>query len=107
MAEKPWTPGPWHYRYDKYEGDAILAAGPRWVLRRIDDPDTLYMVPYIPNQADAHLIAAGPDVVEALERLVTLLTEDTDFLMSYPEAVEDVEQAHAALAKAYGREPDQ
>jgi hypothetical protein len=53
------TPGRWYYKHDKYEGDAIIADGPRWVVRRVEDPDTGYDIVSIPNEADAKLIAAA------------------------------------------------
>lgn len=105
MSETKYTPGPWHadesgavwrrHPSDLYEnggqvvGDRPLArACAAW-----DEPLQGY-----PLEANAQLIAAAPELYEALERSL-------DWLASYPGfGSEDAyNQARAALAKA-GRE---
>lgn len=86
MSDKPkWTPGPWE-AYDRAIGWEIHAAG-----REINDGhrDTF-------READAHLIAAAPDLYEALHRIVSTMNDDDDGMRL------DLGLAHAALKKARG-----
>lgn len=91
------TPGPWRYHHDKYEGDAILASNKpvKWVVRRSEDTDTGYDVVDIPNEADALLIAAAPELLDALENLVIGLSMGWDL-----EGL--IQAANSAIAKAHG-----
>jgi hypothetical protein len=54
----------------------------------------------VESEADAHLIAAAPDLYAALEKIVgTLIFEDDEGLVTYSE---QVIAARAAMAKARG-----
>jgi alpha-N-acetylglucosamine transferase len=55
----------------------------------------------IPNEglANAHLIAAAPDMYEALRELYRILEEDEDYKRYNPK----MKQAEQALAKAEGK----
>jgi len=86
MTDKPWTPGPWHITdcpcghprcNDKHISSGKFCQGSGF------DPDT------------ANLVAAAPDLVEALEKIEP-----------YLEAQDLREIAESALAKAYGKEPN-
>lgn len=104
MSELQHTPGPWRHHYDKYDGDSIQANQKpiQFVVRRFQDPDTCYDVVDIPNTADAHLIAAAPELLEALEGLVGELARQ------FPAMALDncpaTRKARAAIARAKGGE---
>lgn len=90
------TPGPWAVKFSKYESDVLLVqAGmpSNRVLARFggeDEPlDEAAM-------ADAALIAAAPDLLNALRGLMAWCAGD---VLDLPE----VNAARAAIAKAEGR----
>jgi len=103
--DQKWTPGPWFVR--QWEGD-------EWPEKRITvGPEdgrssTAVMISprYPPDHVidDANLVAAAPDLVEALE---TLIEETTD-VRGIDDRMEEIycpeayAEARAALAKAYG-----
>lgn len=91
-----WTKGPW--RYDtgpSFSGmyHSVLADGETLVCECWEQPDDI-------AQADAHLIAAAPDLYAALEEMVALdeMTSDAMDWAATPEVI----AARAALAKARG-----
>ena len=83
--ERKWTPGPWRVEY-KYGDMAIIADGDSIMCDMTYYP----LVPDNPN--DWHLIAAAPDLYDALEKLINAL--DVSF--------DDDPNAYTALAKARG-----
>ena len=94
MTDQPkWTPGPWVAKWSKYEeGNFIVQAGmpTNRVLAQFDgDGDG----PDGQSLADAHLIAAAPDLYAALEMAQLWLSVDGRF---------DMQGINAALAKARG-----
>lgn len=91
------TPGPWSVRFDFVvqaasfdDGRLVPVAQPYGV--NADRTDLF---------ANARLIAAAPDLVEALQRALMALT---GYLPGHRNEVTDaaIEHAHAALAKATG-----
>ena len=90
MTEAGRTPGPWH-----------IMEGTDWV---IISPEVSVAAVYTPRgdrevrQANAHLIAAAPDLLEALEYVLSKNTIDMDDAM--------IDVVTAALAKAKGEEAD-
>lgn len=87
-----YTPGPWSINRHYIESASGIC---RARIAIIDDgagtnPD-----------ANAALIAAAPDILEALEDLVKVLTVD---LKGHSIAVPEVRNATAAIAKARGEE---
>lgn len=54
-----------------------------------------------PNEANARLISAAPDMLEALKEIVR--TEVVEYLV-HPEQFDAINMARAALAKAEGRD---
>jgi hypothetical protein len=81
MTERKWTPGPWSIGSDLTFGPNGWGVG---VIVAANTGDTI---------ADAHLIAAAPDLYEALD---ALYESDT------PPDFELWMKAKAALAKARG-----
>ena len=84
------TPGPWRYEYEPgYCGELIAPDG--MTIAAFDDE---------PRPNDARLIAAAPELLEALRRIVEwdvagmALTED------------HISQANFAIAKATGAQHD-
>ena len=100
MTDQPkWTKGPWAAKWSKYEEDNfIVQAGmpSNRVLAQFDgDGDG----PDDQSLADAHLIAAAPDMAEALEKALNFIT-NTESEMG--ETLPCGDAARAALAKARG-----
>ena len=84
MSETKHTPGPWTYEPgDSMECGGILAPA-RMVCDFIEDP----------NEADARLIAAAPDLLESLEYAIRMVPE-----------LATVPGVKAAIAKATGETP--
>ena len=100
MSERKWTKGPWVTEPENYDGDGgvlvrvggdyprncIANAWRQQSAMEVDDE----------GQANAHLIAAAPDLYEALE-MVNLWFEGSD--MDLAKVLKPVK---AALSKARG-----
>jgi hypothetical protein len=90
------TPGPWtFYRessWDRGESYGVKAPAPHyWVVPTLNI-----------NPADAHLIAAAPDLLEALKNLLWYVGQLEMLVYSADDAGEheEVAKARAAIAKA-------
>ena len=102
------TPGPWRvYTNGNMENRlAIQADGP--TVARIDTVETiadirLKSVTDLPAEANADLMAAAPELLEALERLVALLRDqrlDGNLAPIRNGVIEAVELGRAAIEKA-------
>lgn len=111
MSAPKWTPGPWKARppgesggftnwivtcprYDGYADEALLAVASTTIATY--------------SEADAHLIAAAPDLheacVDAVNELVFLLAEVSKFAPGTYSATGAIERARAALSKAEGQQ---
>jgi hypothetical protein len=88
MSNTQHTPGPWRYDYELDYCGEIIASNGTSICSFTDEPST----------NDARLIAAAPELLEALQGMLDLL-EDTSEL-SRKLAVMD---ARAAIAKATGK----
>lgn len=100
------------FEYVESEGKSIFSKGP-WVWYNnlsgekigISDggKDVLYVNHsesiVIPREKDAHLIAAAPDLYEALQACLNFM-ENTESELGF--SLESADQARAALAKARG-----
>ena len=85
------TPGPWEWnKYGALLHEDEIVLGIDGGCRRCD----------YPNEADVHLIAAAPDLLEALESMLQsfLITQSLD---DYPIDA-PCNKARAAIAKAKG-----
>lgn len=99
--ETKWTPGPWVVRDCPMER-AATDLKDNGGIKLIDYKDekyegTLAIVQTELSQANAHIIAAAPELYTALEELMTLVELEFD-AYNYQEQV----NARAALAKARG-----
>lgn len=103
----PWTPGPWrqvwstngHFMIGIAGQDGVGVTDSRFNLWSGDDAEA---------KANAHLIAAAPELAEALDCLLTTYVEmvnsgDCGFWDA--EKQPEVIAARAALAKARGETP--
>jgi len=99
------SPAPWKIagRYGKYSDEITDANGQAiaWVFTRKADPQTVTgILPNPQGEANAHLLAAAPDLLEALEQAADYLAE------FFEEGREHrvIKLADAAIAKAEGRQ---
>lgn len=90
MTERKWTPGPWVWRTGKGSWQGSIEPD---ICDFGDDTHYYPSEGTPPNEANAHLIAAAPDLYEALERLVIELDGS---------GMEWADDANIALAKARG-----
>lgn len=90
-TEQKWTPGPWEW------DDCVWGYDPNeqapWLVQKDSG------VPVLRGEircarANAHLIAAAPELYEALE-----------MMLEFPKAGPSTSTARAALAKARGEQP--
>lgn len=90
----PHTPGPWYA-----DGDHVVKHDYAQDIICVPPRGDAYRRPYEEARANACLIAAAPDLLAALARLVDFVSA----LDEFPEEIEDAhEQARAAIAKAKG-----
>lgn len=107
--EKKFTPGPWRVGMESGHNANVITA--------VSDGDGICLVYGIPQNrkvdevgtssgiANAHLIAAAPDLMEALERLLNAylnIADSGDAGNWDAEKESEVVTARAAIAKAYG-----
>lgn len=86
------TPGPWSFR----------GCDGGWAIDFNEDQEQV--VDYVYEEADARLIAAAPELLEALEDIANDYAErfDMDSQSTNPGMKVVVENARAAIAKARG-----
>lgn len=87
MSETKWTPGPWAL-------EEVMPEDKDWGLCEITASDDSFVATAVIGVANARLIAAGPDMAEALQ--LFLDNCDNSECMY-------CEKARAALAKARGQ----
>lgn len=99
------TPGPWHA--DGLEIWATKAV--RFNLTTVGTPMIAAVCAHadmeggFPANANARIIAAAPELLEALERLVTeIILSDVDMEYIDSHFMPHIEKARAAIAKATG-----
>jgi len=96
MSEAKFTPGPWEWDGDVWDYDYAEEAP--WLIGK-DNQIILKGEIDCANKANAHLIAAAPDLYEAIKELLYALQDDDNWRTSGV-----YEDAEAALAKARGEE---
>ena len=102
MSESKHTPGPWTVDWSDdgpliYTGDLLIASvsgsTEHVEVQGLDGETT---------EANAWLIAAAPDLLAALERILARV-ETLNLFAEHGEDAKVVEQARAAIAKAQGQ----
>ena len=96
MTDK-FTPGPWKAEcIGKHWNNPDIE---NWIITYTDDGERI--VDHVYEAADAHLIAAAPDLLQALEAML-----DADRAYEYGGYTESelaaIKQSRAAIAKARG-----
>lgn len=97
------TPGPWEIAPYAGSGRQIYGPNSRGICicglaPNPFDPDSTE------NDPDAHLIAAAPDMLAALERAAVFLDDIAEASMN-PDANDAASMVRAAIAKATGGQP--
>lgn len=104
MAETKHSPGPWKLAYDKGSNRDIMTNNARVA--------TAWLAYVTPEEyhANAHLIAAAPDLLEALRELDAAIDDealyepdDDEHAKALDRLIEAQKAARAAIAKAEGR----
>lgn len=93
MTETKFTPGPWQTHISEVRGDLCVISERAWICGEI--LNRVRSIPEEEARANAHLIAAAPDVYEALEAAAN----SAGFQYMWPNTRSKIE---AALAKARG-----
>lgn len=93
------TPGPWKIKSAKtLEGDEFL-----YIINKGDDVcKTMWDVPMATQIANANLIHAAPDMLEALKMAVGYIEAMQQLYPESEKIAADVKAGHAAIAKAEG-----
>ena len=88
------TPGPWQYLPgdEDEETCGLIVGKTAWVCDFVSDP----------IEANARLIAAAPDLLEALKEMVEIAELTIGWFSTPPNANGPLIQARAAIAKAEG-----
>ncbi|WP_422028218.1 hypothetical protein [Roseovarius sp.] len=108
MSERKWTKGPWEAALERgchgVIAHALPEGGANFVALVGNDADTAEREPS--RFANAHLIAAAPELYEALEKAVTAIEWwQEEHGCCHGATDGELEQAAAALAKARGEAP--
>jgi hypothetical protein len=112
MSETTWTPGPWHFGKMNGYGDNLCVTrrptneyGPQGTIGDCPIAQVYAKAPHwensFPYEANARLIAAAPELAEALDNIMMAL----DLPGDHCELANAKRQAAAALAKARGETP--
>ena len=100
MTDQPkWTPGPWSVERNKRTWGWVDVVGPSLGVGGPTQATDLTLADEVKRIAEAHLIAAAPDMAEALEKALNFIT-NTESEMG--ETLPCGDAARAALAKARG-----
>ena len=98
MSEPECTPGPWEYHDDP--NSVTIDIYPK---KRPSLPiGTIYKTRGRPSKANAHMIAAAPDLYEALEEAVLQIEYLEDKFSHTGTGTSGLARIRAALAKARG-----
>ena len=100
MTDQPkWTPGPWAVERNKRTWGWVDVVGPSLGVGGPTQATDLTLADEVKRIAEAHLIAAAPDLYAALEKALNFIT-NTESEMG--ETLPCGDAARAALAKARG-----
>ena len=96
MSTQKHTDGPWKIHTDAHGRGLIYAEG-RWLATTWRANGEGNDAPYLPSEANAHLIAAAPDLLVALKQCVPLIVAHANYSA---EGVGTLQVVRAAIAKA-------
>lgn len=109
MSAPSFTPGPWVVLGNSVGGPAIYTADGKSCIASVRTVGGVHVGgPQHPEtDANAHLLAAAPDLLEALQMFARYEAEaergdDVSMMITYAELRK---AAHAAIAKATGSQP--
>jgi hypothetical protein len=89
------TPGPWVFTTER--GDNVIRGGGKTLMN-----DTQYY-PYCPDDdADWHLIASAPDLLQALRGMCSVWASVCNSRGWEPDHISEYSNARAAIARAKG-----
>jgi len=106
MTEVKHTPGPWSVELNKRAWGWVEVKGPSFAVHGPTQATDLRLSDEVRRVADAHLIAAAPDLLEELKRTRDDLMNIKAFctLDATREAISRmIQRIDAAIAKAEGR----
>ncbi len=86
------TPGPWRYEYEPGYNGELIAANETIIAEFISEP----------RPPNARLIAAAPDLLEALQRISLAKPDQLDHSIDVAIIERCANVARAAIAKATG-----
>jgi len=101
------TPGPWHYIGEE-DGDFCVFAGDDFIINIGDSPiieilnrPNMDLVAFDTTQANARLIAAAPDLLEACKEMVSFMKKyDAGFAYAGHATTKAMRHMESAIAKA-------
>jgi hypothetical protein len=97
------TPGPWKAVDHSHYPGVMVVEGPEMPITIITSAIDIDFESYMRRVANAHLIAAAPDLLEALETLkreIILSDVDMGYIASHFQV--HIDKASAAIARAKG-----
>lgn len=102
---KKHTPGPWslHRTLHEKSGSSSLVLAGDWVHGKFNGSVIASAGTNINAENDLRLIAAAPDLLEALRALTDHVSHYAAMPHAHSDAYKDVALAHAAITKAEGR----
>lgn len=106
MDAVKYTPGPWMLNIGTLKGGHILVYAEGYGVAKVYDEETESRTT---NMANARLIAAAPDLLEALQDALGALEQDYDIGKDANDsdweglAYQRLQNARAAIAKALGQ----
>jgi len=107
MSAHKHTPGPWMAICDGTSSEMQQGWGTWWIKNKYESPICLIRRAHVARtpeitDANARLIAAAPELFEALEDLMWRFVDDDKDINEPDEIAPDIAFARAALAKARG-----
>ena len=108
-----YTPGPWHLEKAIGTGDVdcgwhvepeVIDFRYRGMVASLSDAEHIKGITKAERDANARLIAAAPDLLDALQALVDL-ADDADNEVDLWNYAAEFDAARAAIAKATGGQP--
>lgn len=110
MSKEAFTPGPWHFLEAIGHDDEWSSVNPLTVCSDgnddlasiFSDADSTVSIPRVQSVANAHLIAAGPEMYEALKDLSEAFQARIDGTGGTNAELRELAAAREALSKARG-----